>query len=413
MIAIEPSQVLVVSKNELINQTINTAFMKETDFKLLDSSLASEGILNAIHELSPDIVLLDFEYVPSEQIFDLVDEIAMQYPKTAVVAILSEETLRFSQQVIMAGARAFMLHPFSQLQLLTALRRVRELQLRSAGATTFPESLVSAKTSNKNFVVFSPKGGVGCTTVATNLAIALYQVIGEEVLLVDGKHLFGDIAVVMNLRTANSISDLIPHAGSMDESLIRQVVARHVSGIQILPSPSSIAMAQGIRPDDLYNVVLGLQSVYPNIVVDGGNYLSEAAVTYMDAASRILLVLTPEMSALRAARQFLDISRSLSYPREKILLVVNKVGRKSDVSVADIEKVLRTKVFVSIPVDEEVAQNSINEGVPVILKKPGHNISKTFKKFAKDLLELVPAPNLVKTPIEPISEVLSKSSRLG
>lgn len=412
MTATEPSQVLVISKNDLINQTINTAFMKETDFKILDSSLVSEGILNAIHELSPDILLLDFEYVSSEQAFDLIDEIAMQYPKTAVVVILSEETMRFSQQVIMAGARAFMLHPFSQLQLLTALRRVRELQLRSTGATAFSESLVSAKTY-KNFVVFSPKGGVGCTTVATNLAIALYQIIGEEVLLVDGKHLFGDIAVVMNLRTANSISDLIPHAGSMDESLIRQVVARHVSGIQILPSPSSIAMAQGIRPDDLYNVVLGLQSVYPNIVVDGGNYLSEAAVTYMDAASRILLVLTPEMSALRAARQFLDISRSLSYPREKILLVVNKVGRKSDVSVSDIEKVLRTKVFVSIPVDEEVAQNSVNEGVPVILKKPGHNISKTFKKFAKDLLDLVPAPNLVKTPNEPISDVLSKSSRLG
>lgn len=412
MAATEPSQVLVVSNNELINQTINTAFIKETDFKLLDSSLVSEGILNAIHELNPDILLFDFEYVPSDQILDLIDEITMQYPKTAVVVILSEETMRFSQQVIMAGARAFMIHPFSQLQLLTALRRVRELQSRSAGATAFTESPASIK-AYKNFVVFSPKGGVGCTTVATNLAVALYQAIGEEVLLVDGKHLFGDVALVMNLRTANSISDLIPHAGSMDESLIRQVVSRHVSGIQVLPSPSSIALAQGIRPDDLYNVILGLQSVYPYIIVDGGNHLNEAAVTYMDAASRILLILTPEMSSLRGARQFLDISRSLSYPREKILLVINKVGRKADVNISDIEKVLRSKAFAMIPVDEDVAESSINEGIPIILKKPGHNISKTFKKLAKDLLELTPAHNLLRAPNEPISEVLSKSSRLG
>jgi len=405
----EPAQVLVVTKDSLIAQSVQSAFSKESDFKLLDSSYLSEGIIRAIQILEPDIVLIDYNFDP-EGIYDTIDDIAMKFSNIAVVVILPETEIHNSNRVILAGARAFLLNPFSQINLLSTLRRIRELSSRMATSQAQSGSGAIITSASKTYVVFSPKGGVGCTTVATNLAIALYQVLGEEVLLVDGKHLFGDVALMLNLRTANSIADLIPHAGSLDDNLIRQVVSQHVSGIHVLPCPFSISVAQGIRADDIYRVILGLQRAYTNVVVDGGSNLSDEVVTYMDAAFRVILVMNPDLASLRDARQFLDICRTLSYPHEKILLLLNNVGRKAELGLADIEKVLRTKVFGMIPSDDNIALSCVNEGIPIILKKSNHAISKTYRKVAKDLAEMSSASLATS---EKSFEVLSKTSRLG
>jgi pilus assembly protein CpaE len=133
---------------------------------------------------------------------------------------------------------------------------------------------------------------------------------------------------MLNLRTANSITDLISHAGMLDQHLINQVVVDHVSGIKVMPSPVNVVEGQGVRPDDLYKVVVALQGTFPVIVVDGGNYLSENTVTYMDASDRVLLVMNPNLASIRDVKQFLDLSRTLSYAPEKILLVLNNTVTK-------------------------------------------------------------------------------------
>jgi pilus assembly protein CpaE len=410
----QPTRLISVSKNPALLQAIETALQKEEDFELLQSPTYAENAIQTIQMLEPDIILLDFQY-EGEQIYDTIDDIVLKFPKLSVIVILPEEEIRNSNRVILAGARAFLMFPFSHINLLSALRRVMELQTRTTSTSSQPSLASLFASSQKTFVVFSPKGGVGCTTIATNLAIALHQQTGEEVLLMDGKHLFGDVALMLNLRTPNSVADLISHAGVLDEGLIRQVTTKHASGIYILPSPFSISIAQGIRPDDLYKVILGLQKVFPNIIIDGGSYLNDVAVTYMDAAFRLVLVVNPDLASLRGARQFMDISRTLSYPREKILLLLNKAGRKSNVHLVEIEKVLRTKVFASIPMDEQIAQSSVNDGIPIMIKKSGHEISKAFRLFSKNLLAEITSSrsSLMADTGKATSDDLSKSSRLG
>ena len=240
----------------------------------------------------------------------------------------------------------------------------------------------------------------------------MYQQADEEILLVDGKHLFGDVGLMLNIKTANSIIDLIPHVGHMDENLVRQTVIRHTSGIHVLPSPFSASIAQPIRPDDLFRIITGLRTVFQTMVVDGGNYLNDEVVTLMDSSERVILVITPDLSSLRNARLFLDICRTLSYPREKILLIMNKSSGRNDVSMSEVEKVLRSKVFGVIPADENFALSALNEGVPIISKRPNHPISKAYIKIAKSIIESI-SPTITKSSAEPVSEVLIKSSRLG
>lgn len=377
------TRVLTISDNQLVLESIESALKRESDFILLDNNTLADGIIETIEDKAPHIILLDYQF--NRDIYDLIDEIASKFPTSAVVVILPESEVQNSNRVVLAGARAFMLHPFSQINLISTLRRVKELVNRMAPAPAKPQQSKEVKRQNNTIVVFSPKGGVGTSTVAINLAIALHQELDAEVLLLDGKHLFGHIPLMLNLRSANSISDLIAHLSSLEESLIRQIAVDHTSGIKVIPSPSAIAEGQGIRPENLYKAILALQNTFSNIVVDGGSFLNECAVTYMDSAFRIVLVITPDLAALRDARKFMDLTRSLAYPRSKTLLLLNMDGRKNAVQLDEIEKVLGRSIFGKVPADETFALNCLNEGIPMMLKKSNHSVSKAFKKIAQNL----------------------------
>ncbi len=409
------SSVLAISTNPLILESVNAAFVGEPDFEVLDNTSISNGITETIAKLQPEIILVDFEY-KEEGSFEIIDKIATDFPMTSVIAILPEEKVQFSDKVILSGARAFILYPFTTKNLQSTTRRVVELMKRNFPTLTPQEMGVALPVKPKNtFTIFSPKGGSGVSLVAVNLAIALRQLMKDPLLLVDGKHLFGHVSLMLNLRTANSITDLISHAGMLDQHLINQVVVDHVSGIKVMPSPVNVVEGQGVRPDDLYKVVVALQGNFPVIVVDGGNYLSENTVTYMDASDRVIVVMNPNLASIRDIKQFIDLSRTLSYPPEKIMLVLNNTGHKADLHKEEIENILNHKVICSIPGDENMVVGCMNEGIPVILKNPRHPISKAVQDLAKVVYDQIIEANLAFKQAEKrtSADSLAKSSRLG
>lgn len=407
----------LISGDKVIDQ-LAKGFEDQEDFSS-EILITTDGVdlPSLISTHTPHLVLV--EHLPNdERGLDLIDELSIQYPEIPVLAILSDEDPSDAQRVLLAGARAFILTPFTKINLLTMLRRVLELQTRNVEAQSAKASpsIVSTQTLG-TFSVFSPRGGAGCSSIAVNLAIALLETSGKDVLLVDGKQYFGHTDVLLNLRSKNSIVDLIPHANNLDEGLIRDVVIKHASGLNVLLAPPSIQVAQGIRPEDIYNIIVAMQAVYDYVIVDTGNSLSENAVTLLDSAFRILLVLTPDLASLRDARQFLDISHSLGYPNEKIALVMNQDGIKGGVKPSDIESALQRKLFAAIPEDAANARRSLNRGVPLQIQNPKNPISQEMKKMAESLIELVEkemaSPHLGISVDAAKQEALKKSSLFG
>lgn len=382
-----PTTVLVISKNPELLGATQKGLADQAQFQLVEQSLTSTDPLPKINRAKPDIILLDCEF--NNKPTSLVENIVSKFPQSAVVAILSQGDLAQSDMIILSGARAFLLYPYQQGKLVHTLNQVKKLIERARTASSQDSSTEdqAASTSNKTITVFSPKGGTGTTTIATNLAISLRQITNQEVLLIDGKHLFGHISLYLNLRSGNSINDLIAHAGMLDQQLIEQVMVKHSSGINVLPSPNKISLVQDIRPDNLFSVVQMLKDVFPYIIIDGGNHLDENTVTYLDASDRILLALNPNLASMRDARIFLEVSDSLSYPKNKTLLLVNLAGHKADVREKDIEKIIKIPIFGTISADEKLALSSLNDGVPILLKKPKHRISREYKKITKNLIK--------------------------
>ena len=383
----QPTTILLVSENPSVIESTRAALAKEKILELIDKKVTSKNLFPVIDETQPDVILLDFEF--QQHPFDLVDKIASKYSMCAVVAILSESEKVDSDRMLLSGARDIIQYPYQSDNLVITIKRVIEL-LEGSQAHSSPTPVLDTYVKPMNtFMIFSPKGGVGTTTISTNLAISLHKTLKEDVLLIDGKHLFGHIALYCNLRTGNSITDLITNTGKLDERLIKQVVVQHTSGIHVLPSPNSIIEAQGIEPENLFKVIQSLQTVFPNIIIDGGNNLNENTVTYMDCSDKILLVLNSDIASMRDVRQFMDVSATLSYPKDKMLLILNLTGRKADVKREEIEKILNMKIFGKIPADGNIALSSLNEGVPILLKKPRHPISKAFSDITKELVKIM------------------------
>ena len=366
-------------------QQITEALKTQNEFILVDVLSSKEMLARQIRAVEPDILLVDSQ-LENESTMDIIDDLVLQFPSTAVVAILPTNDPLIAQQVMLAGARAFLIAPFSQINLVSTLRRVTELEGRRQQTQTFTPTLVPEATRPLRSITFySPRGGTGVTSIAVNTAIALAEETGKKVLLFEGKVFFGHIEVMLNLKVPNALSDLIPHMKNLDDGLIREVVAVHPTGIHVLLAPSNAQIAQGIHAEDIYNIFVGVSRHYDYVVVDGGGPLSDISVTLMDATDRIGLVTTPDLAALHDASRFLQLSKSLSYPPEKILMILNKAGIEGGVKLKDIETVLHNQVYHQVACDSANTLRSINRGIPFLIHYPHSSVSKAIQQLARNL----------------------------
>ncbi len=383
---INRTRVLALVEAGPIELQITAALSNQPDLELVDILSSLDKAAQEIRAARPDLILVDHQ-INGQPTLDTLDELALQFPATALVAILPANDPVQAQQVMLAGARAFIIQPFTQVNLLSTLRRVRDLEARRhqpAAAAASPTAAAGNRPLHV-LTVFSPRGGAGCSTVALNLAIALREETDQRVLLMEGKLLFGHLGLMLNLRHASSIADLVPHMHALEDAMVREVVADHSSGVQVLLGPSGLEVAQGIRPEALYNIVSGLRPLYDFIVIDAGNFLSENTVTLLDAADRVLLVAVPDLAALHDTTRFVRLSRSLAYPEGKVNIVLNRSGLLGGVRTNDIETALRHEVFAHIPDDGPNALRSLNRGIPLMLKYPRSPASRGFQQLAKRL----------------------------
>jgi pilus assembly protein CpaE len=363
---------------------IRNALGPQGEFQYLDTYGLSERLVRELRAVDPEIILVDHK-VSEQATLDIIDDLQLQFPLASIVAILPNQDPILAQQVMLAGASAFVIQPFTQVNLQSTLRRVHDLRMRHKATRGSQERLTETTRPIKLIAVYSPRGGVGCSSLAANLAISLHEETGKNVLLFEGKLFFGHLDVFLNIRSQNNLADLMPHANKMDDALTKEVISTHVSGINVLVGPSNLQVAQGIRPDDLYNVLMGVQRLYDYVIIDVGSTLNENSVTLMDAADRVILVTTPDLACLRDISRFIQTTRTLGYPNEKIMVVLNRAGILGGVDPREIEPVLHHHLDGEIPEDAANALRSLNRGIPLVLRYSRSPASKAIVKLAQQI----------------------------
>jgi pilus assembly protein CpaE len=383
-----PIPIVVITEPGPLQEQVQAALDAQSEFQLITNLETADGLMEAIRSADPEIILVDHK-VDEKPTLDLLDDLSLQFPGLAMVAIIPVNNPELAQQATLAGAHAFLIQPFTQTQMLNTLRRVHQLESRRRQAQAYAVTEETEEEEPLQIVsVFSPRGGVGCSSLAINLALAFREMIADRVLLFDGKLMFGHLGLMLNIRAHNDVTDLIPHASTLDESLIKDVVTEHNAGIDVLLSPDDVQIAQGIRPGELYNVMRAVRRSYDFIVIDAGSSLNENTVTLMDLSDKIILVTTPDLAALQDTSRFIQVSRTLAYPPGKVLVVLNRAGMPGGVRSKDIESALNHELFAEIPEEGSKVLRSLNRGIPLMFRYPRNPVSRAIKDLATSLAEI-------------------------
>ncbi len=374
----------------------------ESDIDVVGSAASGGEAITMASSLTPDVVLMDIN-MPDMDGIAATEELARAVPSASVVMMSVQGEADYLRRSMLAGAREFLVKPFSSDELTASIRQVhsreRDKQSRmavtavSAAAPASGGGSTSADGTQREpgtvVALFSPKGGVGRTTVAVNMAVAAATDLGKRVVLVDGSFQFGDVGVLLNLNPKNkSIADLVPEleqAGHEVES-IDTFVINHSAGIRVLLAPPSPEMAELITPSGIRRVIEALRATHDLVVVDCTAFFNDTTLAILDAADIILTMLSLEITSIKNMRLFLEVAEQLGYEQGKVRLVLNRADAALGIRLADVEHSIGRKVDESIVSDGRSVVYALNRGVPFYLSNREAQVSQDILRLAKSVV---------------------------
>jgi pilus assembly protein CpaE len=230
-------------------------------------------------------------------------------------------------------------------------------------------------------VLYGGKGGVGKSVLAVNLACAISRETGAHVALVDLDLQFGDIGVLLNLPQSQSIADLVQEIDQMDADFIRDVMPMGPADIRVLPTAPSPELADLVGPEHVVAILAQLRVMFDFVVVDTSSHLGDVTLAALDAATRIMLVSTLSIPAVKNAKLALRLFETLSIPTSNITLVLNRSEAHTEFNKESIESNLKFPVAIQIPHDPRTVVNSINRGIPFVVTNPEAEASQRIREL--------------------------------
>lgn len=294
-------------------------------------------------------------------------------PQNTVFVTTAEKNPDWILKLIHAGAQEYLLKPLEQHELLEGLQK--------AGRLYIDRNPQKPVTSGKVVSVYNPIGGMGTTTIAVNLAAALAQK-SQKVALVDLNFFSGDAAIFLDLNPKYTLTSLTANVSRLDDNFLMSVMARHDSGVYLLSDPLDVDEAVGITPEQIERIIVFLKGIFEYVIIDTSGPLHGINQTTFEASTRIIYNTILSLPALKNAQRYMMALQTHGSERNKIMILVNRYLSRSDIKIADAEKILGQKIFMTIPNEYSDVNDSINKGKPLVNLYPRSPVSKAIMNIA-------------------------------
>ncbi|MEI6207930.1 MAG: AAA family ATPase [Desulfuromonadales bacterium] len=365
--------IVVIDQDNESREAIRNLIQLYGDSVRLSGSSAdfSEGY-RLIELLNPSIVILGITQldVGVEQI----KKITSHFSHTAVFANSSQKNPEWILHLIHAGGVEYLLKPVDKSNLFEAFQKIEKLLTANSGE----EQPVRA---GKIIPVYNPTGGMGTTTIAVNLAVALAHE-NDSVALVDLNLFSGDIATFLDVTPSYTLSSVTANLHRLDASFLMGVMIRHSSGISLLCEPRDVEDASAITPEQVTRMLAFLRQIYSYVIVDTGGAFAGVNGAIFLQSDLILFNLVLNLPSLRNAQRYLSAAEKGGVPMERIKMVVNRYLSEAGIKIKDAEKVLGRPVYATIPNGYAETNNAINKGTPVVTLYPDSNVTEAVFKLA-------------------------------
>ncbi|MCJ7626300.1 MAG: response regulator [Anaerolineaceae bacterium] len=392
----ERIRVLIVDDIAETRENIRRSLQFDSEIEVAGTARSGNEAIQLSKELKPDVIIMDIN-MPDMDGISATEEIRKANPFVQVIILSVQSDPSYMRRAMLVGARDFLSKPPSIDELIAAIRRAgkmaaeikqKQVQAVAQRVGTGPLTGPLAAQFGKIIIIYSPKGGTGCTTIATNLAIALKND-DNNVLLVDGNIQYGDVVVFLNEQVKNYVLDLTTRVDEIDSDVVQEVVSTHSSsGIKILAGSPSPEQASKVSGEEFGKLLDFLRGIYDYVVVDTASYLTEVVQASLDVTDLIVLVTTQDIPAIKNSSLFLNLTDASGIQRKRIVFVMNQYDRRISISTERIAENLKQEIAIAIPFDEKLmVTNSINRGVPLIIDHKNHPVSKGISALGQIIVK--------------------------
>lgn len=359
-------RLLIAEDVPQVGQHVRNLLSVQSQVKLLEILSDGSKVVEAAQQLRPDVVMVDLLLqgkLKGPQLIEKLRDSGLEIP--VVVLTVPQHPLTRDPN---RGVDAVLTLPFSAFELVNTFSQVlADRQARASGAC-------------RVVAVFSPKGGVGKTTIAFNLAVALGQ-LGVATALIDGSLQYGDLRALLKVPSdVPSILDL--PTDRVQESDMRDVMWRDPAGVDILLAPPRVEMAEMVSARDVEKAISLMRRLYQAIVIDTPTTLSEVTLQMLDVSDVVLSVVTYDSTTIHNTIAVAEVFASLGYAPDKVHYLVNRADSSGGLGLDELARALGRKPDFEVVSDGRLVVQANNEGMPFVVSSPDAAVSQDVRRIA-------------------------------
>lgn len=373
-------KVLLISK---IDSTLNAMrnMITDEDIAVIGESAGGMEALDNIDNLNPDVIIMTIGAGDTD-VLSLTERITLNRPRIQVILLAEFLDVELLQSAISAGARFVTEFPKNAKEFAEYIKKVHQEETSRRDNLREKQNL---SWLSQVITIFGAKGGLGKTTLATNLAVKLAEK-RKKVVLIDLDLQFGDVHIFMDIEPTDTISELVQEYTAPNIDLVRSYMTVHSSGVHVLCAPKSPEYAELVSPEKVKSILSLLRSYYDYVIIDTPPSFSDVTITAIEASSLILFVSGLDISVLKNSKLSISLLQSLQLT-DKIRLIINRAVDMSSITLKDVGKLIDCPIWAKIPSDYKVAVTALNRGVPFVIGTPNCELSRSISAIADLLLE--------------------------
>lgn len=377
---------IVLSDNAQTQKVLSLYVSEFEKFELLDKFPEYMEIFDTLSSLDKSVLIVDISNNADAKL-SFIEDITKNIHNCKVLVLSDNPSVDLIVRVMRAGAKEFLALPVIKSELIDAFNRINESLYCVA-----PKG-----TRCKIISIFSNKGGIGKTSIASNLGLELAKITKEKVALLDLNFQLGDITSFMDLKPSFNISYMLENLNKMNEDFLLSTLERYKqTSLYVLADPPFFKQAADISPQHITKLFSILKDTFSYIVVDAESSFDAKNIAALTESDLIFLVTVANLPALRNSQRCLELFERLGFDKDKTQIILNRYMENDEVSVEDIEGVMGKKVYWKIPNNYFTMMSSINKGIPVSDINPDSNVARSYRDLALHLTDSIYRENLAK-----------------
>lgn len=390
---------IVLSESEQAKNVLSLYLNEFGKFTLLEDVSDLSEIFNILSSMQKSLLLVDLS-TNEHKYLDLIQNVSGTCSGCKIVAISDSPSVELIVRAMRAGAKEFLSAPVIKGEFFDVLNKVY---------ATFSENKPK-ENKCRVLTVFSNKGGIGKTSIATNLALELARITKENVALVDLNFQSGDITSFLDLKPSFNISYMLQNLNKINSEFLVNTLERYKdTSLYVIADPPYFKQAENITKSQIIKLFEILKKSFSYVVVDTDSTFSGKTVAALDSSDLIFLPTIVNLPALRNCQRVLDLFGKLGYDGNKTQIVINRYMENDEIKAEDVEDVLGKEVYWKIPNNYFTMVAAINKGVSVAEINPESNVALNYKEFAMSVSDMVYRNKLLKKYVKSSSESIDNA----